>query len=88
MNRADRLTISFSHELLPILGLSFVLILTIYLLPIPALRIILGVLHEPFFAGCALAAALFAGSHNLEKAPEQSLHCMSRAEKQSCVLVT
>ena len=67
MNRADRLTITLEHEPLAILALSFILVLTIYLLPIPALPIILGVLYVPFFPGCAPVAALFAGSDNLEK---------------------
>ena len=82
MNRSRPFSITFTHDLAVILGLSFLLIVAICLLPTPALPIILRVLYVPFFAGCAQAAASFAGSDHLEKGPEQSLHSMWRAEKQ------
>ena len=66
MNRADRLTITFSHELLAILGLSFLLTVTIYLIPVPALRIVLGAPYILFFPGYTLVAALFPGKDDLE----------------------
>jgi uncharacterized membrane protein/LysM repeat protein len=62
----SRIDIQLEHELLSILGLSFVLIVIIYLLPTSALRIILGAPFVLFFPGYTLVAALFPGKDDIE----------------------
>jgi len=66
VNRSQPFSITFTHDLLVILGLSLLLIVTIYFLPIPALRVVLGGPFVLFFPGYALAAALFPGRDDLE----------------------
>jgi glycosyltransferase involved in cell wall biosynthesis len=60
------LTITLRHELLLLLGLSCLLILAIYLLPIPAMRVALGGAYVVFFPGYTLVAALFPGRRQLD----------------------
>ena len=68
MNRSipSRVDIQFEHELLAILGLSFLLIVLIYLIPISALRIMLGIPYVLFFPGYTFVVALFPGKDDLE----------------------
>jgi uncharacterized membrane protein len=51
--------IKIKHELAIILGLSFILILTIYVWPEPVTRITVGLLYSFFFPGYTLLAFLF-----------------------------
>jgi uncharacterized membrane protein len=62
----SRIGIRFEHELLAVLGLSFPLIITIYVIPISALRIILGAPYVLFFPGYTLVVALFPGRDDLD----------------------
>jgi len=66
VNRSRPLCITFHHDLAAIVGLSFLLVLTVYLLPFPALRIILGGPFVLFFPGYTMVAALFPGRDDLE----------------------
>lgn len=66
MNRSRPFSITFHHDLAAIVGLSFLLILAIYLLPLPALRIILGGPFVLFFPGYTMVAALFPGREDLD----------------------
>ena len=66
MNRSRPFSITFHHDLAAILGLSFLLVLAIYLLPLPALRIILGGPFVLFFPGYTMVAALFPGRNDLQ----------------------
>lgn len=66
MNRSRPFSITFTHDLVAILGFSALLVVTIYLLPLPALRIVLGAPFVLFFPGYTLAAALFPGRDDLE----------------------
>jgi uncharacterized membrane protein len=66
VNRSGPFSITFHHDLAAILGVSFLLILAIYLLPLPALRIILGGPFVLFFPGYTMVAALFPGREDLE----------------------
>jgi len=66
VNRSRPFSITFHHDLAAIIGLSLLLILAIYLLPLPALRIVLGGPFVLFFPGYIMAAALFPGRDDLE----------------------
>jgi uncharacterized membrane protein/LysM repeat protein len=66
VNRSRPVSITFHHDLAAIVGLSLLLVLAIYLLPLPALRIILGGPFVLFFPGYTMVAALFPGRENLD----------------------
>jgi len=66
VNRSRPFSITFHHDLAAIIGLSFLLILAIYLLPVPALRIILGGPFVLFFPGYTMVAALFPDRDDLD----------------------
>jgi len=66
VNESRPFSITFHHDLVAIVGLSFLLVLTVYLLPLPALRIVLGGPFVLFFPGYTMVAALFPGRENLE----------------------
>lgn len=66
MKTPEYLTITFRHELLVVLGLSCLLLVAIYLLPIPAMRIALGGPYVVFFPGYTLVAALFPSREQLD----------------------
>jgi uncharacterized membrane protein len=53
------LQIEFKHDLIVLIAMPFALVLTIYVWPLPTLRIILGLLLVVLFPGYALVAALF-----------------------------
>ena len=66
MNRSRPFSITFTHDLAAILGLSALLIVAVYLLPLPTLRILLGGPFVLFFPGYTMVAALFPGRDDLE----------------------
>jgi uncharacterized membrane protein len=66
VNESRPFSITFRHDLAAIAALSFLLILAIYLLPLPALRIVLGGPFVLFFPGYTMVAALFPGREDLE----------------------
>lgn len=66
MNRPRPFSITFTHDLAVILGLSALLVVTVYLLPFPALRVVLGGPFVLFFPGYTMVAALFPGKDDLE----------------------
>jgi len=66
VNRSRPFSITFHHDLAAILGLSALLIVAVYLLPLPTLRIVLGGPFVLFFPGYTMVAALFPGRDDLE----------------------
>ena len=66
MNESRPFSITFHHDLAAIVGLSFLLVLAVYLLPFPALRIILAGPFVLFFPGYTMVAALFPRRENLD----------------------
>jgi len=69
----SKIEIEIKHELAVLLGLSFALILIIYVWPEPAVRITLGLLYVLFFPGYALVAALFPAMDDLDSIERMTL---------------
>jgi uncharacterized membrane protein/LysM repeat protein len=58
--------ITLNHDLAVVLGLSALLVASAYLLPFPALRVVLGAPFVLFFPGYSMVAALFPRRDDLE----------------------
>ena len=66
MNGSRPFSITFHHDLATIVALSLLLVGTVYVLPLPTLRILLGGPFVLFFPGYTMVAALFPGRDDLE----------------------
>jgi len=66
MKRSLSFSITFHHDLAAIVGLSLLLVATVYVLPLPTLRILLGGPFVLFFPGYTMVAALFPHRDDLE----------------------
>jgi uncharacterized membrane protein/LysM repeat protein len=66
VKRSRPLSITFTHDLVAILGLSALLVVAIYLLPLPTVRVVLGGPFVLFFPGYTMVAALFPRRDELE----------------------
>jgi uncharacterized membrane protein len=67
------LKIGYKQEFAGIVGLLFMLVLVTYIWPVPAMRIVLGLLYVLFLPGYALVTALFPRRHDLDSITRTAL---------------